>query len=63
MLLHRKNDSREASSRSLMRYALPAATPARIALDAEQELRVDEHALERRLDAGVEAAVRSGPSR
>ena len=63
MLLHRKNDSRDASSRSLMRYAVSGGGVRRIALDAEQELRADEHALERPLDAGVEAAARARPRR
>jgi hypothetical protein len=50
MLLHKKNDSLEARSRSLMRYAVGRRV-CRIALDAEQELRADQreqaHALRR----------------
>ena len=56
MLLQRKNDSRDASSRSLTRYAVPAATVAGSTLDAEQELRADQQPLERPLDPEVEAA-------
>ena len=63
MLLHRKNDSRDAISRSLRRYdpaGLPAAGGLRaggIAIDAQQEVGIDEQALERELDAAVEAAA------
>ena len=61
MLLHRKNDRREATSRSLSRYAASllrlTLRSARIAMDAQQEVRIDQHALERELDAGVEAAA------
>ena len=58
MLLHRKNDSREASSRSLSRY-VAAVEPSRrrIAMHAQQEVGIDEHALERELNARVEAAA------
>ena len=56
MLLQRKNDSRDASSRSLRRYAAPAAQVGRLALEAEQELRIDEHARQRALDAALERA-------
>ena len=35
---------------------MPGATPAGIALDPEQEVEADEHALEGRLHAAVEAA-------
>ena len=51
MLLHRKKERRDASSRSLIRKAAPAATSARVALDAKQKLRADEQTLERALDA------------
>ena len=52
-----KNDSREASSMSLMRYAVPAADVRRLTLDAEEELRADEQPLERLLDPEIEAAL------
>ena len=58
MLLQRKNDNRDASSRPLRAYTLPGRT-GWIAFDAEQEARVDEDALERELDARVEAALPS----
>ena len=51
MLLHRKNESRDASSRSLTRYGDAGRHARRIALDAEQELRADEQAAQRALDA------------
>ena len=54
MLLHRKNDSREASSRSLMRYAASGRRAGRVVLDAEEELRADEQPLERALNAEIE---------
>ena len=54
MLLHRKNDSRDASSRSLMRYAVLRRDAGRIVLDAEQELRADQDRAQRHLDARVE---------
>ena len=57
MLLHRKNDSRDASSRSLTRYVEPAGTPAGSDFDPEQELRADEQPPERQLDAGLEVRV------
>ena len=42
MLLHRKNDSRDASSRSLSRYApLALASAGRIAFNPEEKLRID----------------------
>ena len=55
MLLHRKNDSRDASSRSLTRYAEPRRRAGRIVLDPEQELGIDEKPFEGPLDAGLEA--------
>ena len=58
MLLQRKNDNRDASSTSLSAYGVPGAQPGRVALHPEQEVRGDEQALERRLDAGVEASLR-----
>ena len=54
MLLHRKKESREASSRSLTRYGVPGAQSGRIVFDAEQEVRADEHGGNRHLDPGVE---------
>ena len=62
MLLHRKNESRDASSRSLMRYACPAAHRRRLALGADQELRAREQQPQRELDAVVEACRRLRPS-
>ena len=56
MLLQRKNDRREASSRSLTRYAVPGVAAGRLPLDAEQELRAHQHPLERLLNAALEAA-------
>ena len=60
MLLQRKNDSRDASSRSLMRYGVPGCDARRIALDAEQELRTHQQAPERALDPVLEAAAARG---
>ena len=57
MLLHRKNDSRDASSRSLTRVRRPRRRAGRIVLDPEQELGIDEKPLEGPLDAGFEAPV------
>ena len=61
MLLHRKNDSRDASSRSLTRYGVSGASAGGIALDAEQELRADQHGRQRHLDAGVEVVLGRAP--
>ena len=58
MLLHRKNDRRDASSRSLMRYAVFGANAGGILLDAEQELRTHQHRAQRHFDAGLKSAVR-----
>ena len=57
MLLQRKNDSRDASSMSLTRYAAPARHRGRILFDAEDERRARQQAAQRELDAGVEAAL------
>ena len=57
MLLHRKNDSREASSRSVSRCGRLPAPRRRILLEAEDEARTGEDALESALDAGVEAPL------
>ena len=51
MLFQRKNDSREASSRSLMRYDGSGRRLRRIGFDAKQELRTDEQPVERALDS------------
>ena len=59
MLLQRKNESRDASSRSLMRYGVSGGDAGWILLDAEQELRAHQHRGQRHLDAGVEASVRA----
>ena len=56
MLLQRKNDSREASSRSLIRYAVPRRERSRVAFDAEQELGAGQKRAQRHLDARLEAA-------
>ena len=61
MLLHRKNDSREASSRSLIAVDAAGRDVCRIALDAEQELGADQQALERALDPGVESPCVPAP--
>ena len=47
MLLHRKNDSRDASVKSLKPVRGAGSGACRILLDAEQELRRDEKRLER----------------
>ena len=57
MLLHRKNESREASSRSLMRYDAAGGGVLRIGFDAEQELRVDQHGAQRSPDSRIEISV------
>ena len=59
MLLQRKNDSRDASSRSLMRYGVFGGTPAGIVFDAEQELRADQHGRQRHFDAASKPPVRA----
>ena len=63
MLLHRKNDRREASSMSLIAVGRPRRHLGGIALDAQHELRAGEDALQRQLDAGFEAAVLPRPVR
>ena len=55
MLLHRKNESRDARSMSLSRYDRARQRVRRLALDAEQEARRRQHAPQRSLDAGVES--------
>ena len=60
MLLHRKNESRDASSRSLSAIHRAGRRVRGIALDAEHELRAGEHALQRQLDAALEVARRAG---
>ena len=57
MLLHRKNDSRAASSCSLTRYGAPGAAPVRVPLAPEQEVGAHQHAAEGHLDARVEVAA------
>ena len=57
IVLHRKNESRDASSTSLIRCAAAGPGAGRVALDAEQELRRHEH----RLDGGLDAARRNPP--
>ena len=57
MLLHRKNDSRDASSTSLTRYAVAGRDRGRVLFDAEDEGRARQQPPQRELDAGVEAAL------
>ena len=59
MLLQRKNERREASSRSLTRYAVFGATSGGILLDAEEKLRADQHGAQRHLDAASKSALRA----
>ena len=63
MVLQRKNESREASSTSLTRYAVAGCAPRRILLDPEQKIRRDQQRLDRLLDAAVEIAARRAPVR
>ena len=53
MLLHRKNDSRDAE--------LDVAQAMRIAVNAQQEIGIDDHALQRELDPAVEGAAVAPP--
>ena len=55
MLLHRKNDSRDASAMSLSRYGPEADR--RIDLDAIQEVEIDQQPLDRGPDPGIEVAA------
>ena len=57
MLLHRKNESREASAEIADAIALAGGQARRLAFAAVDELRVGQHALQRRFDAVVEAAA------
>ena len=57
MLLQRKNERREASSRSLTGWAAPGVAPGGIALDAIQELRAHQQPFESGLNAQVEVAL------
>ena len=57
MLLHRKNESREASSRSLMRYGAAIRHVGRVPFEAEDESRIHQHPGQRLLDAGIEIAI------
>ena len=59
MLLHRKNDSRLASSSSVTRCAAPAGKRRRVAFRAEQERRTGQNPREAGADAGVEVAARA----
>ena len=60
MLLQRKNDSRDASSRSLIRYAAPGATFAGSRSTRNRKFGIGEDPFERELDAGVEAFAAAG---
>ena len=57
MLLQRKNDRRDASSRSVDAVGGGRARLRPGPLDAEQELRIDQNPLERELNPRVEAAA------
>ncbi len=57
MLLHRKNDRREASSISVSGNAEPGATDARVALDSEQKLRARQEPFDGGLDARLETVL------
>ncbi len=54
MLLQRKNDRRDARSRSPTRYADAAVAAGRFALESEQELGIDEDAGQGSLNARFE---------
>ncbi len=54
MLLHKKNDNREARSTSLNRCAARGGTAA---FDAEQEVEADQHALDRGANAVFEPTL------
>ena len=58
MLLHRKNDSRDASSMSLHRMRSARLHACRILLDAIEERRAGENAREPGANASVEVALR-----
>ena len=60
MLLHRKNDSRDASSRSRHAERRAGRHLRRLALEPEEELRIDEHARHRALDAELERLLPPG---
>ena len=60
MLLQRKNDRRDAISMSLKRRRRrgpPADSAARVLLNAQQEIRIDEDPLERELNSRVETSA------
>ncbi len=57
MLLQRKNDSRDASSRSLMRVDVAGRDVGGLALEPVEEIRIDEQARQRVLDADLEVAA------
>ena len=61
-LLHRKNDSRDASSRSLSAIRAPARDRRRRRLRAIEEVRAREDARQRAADAALEAAVAARPA-
>ena len=62
MLLQRKNDSRDARSRSLEAIGRARRDARGLAFDAEEEARRREDALEPALDAGIEAAASARPA-
>ena len=57
MLLHRKNDRREASSRSLMRYFCPGRDAGRLNFFAEHKFGIRQDAAKRHFDALIEQPV------
>ena len=57
MLLHRKNDSREANSRSVIGCAAPGGSVGRVVLGAKQEGRARQNAGDTSADAGIEIAA------
>ncbi len=61
MLLHRKKDKRDASSRSLIRYALADGQIGRLRFLAENEFGVHQNAPQRHFDAMIEVAARVMP--
>ena len=61
MLLHRKNDNREASWRSVSRYGCVGCSVGGIELDAEQEFRADEQPFDRLPYAEIEPALGAPP--
>ncbi len=57
MLLQRKNESRDASSRSLTRNAVAGRDVGRIAFNAEEKLRAHQQSLHGLLDPAIETSI------